>query len=478
MQLPLGLKARAGGRVRANSGVVLAATAVAAAGLLAQEPAAKKPAGPVSYSRDIRPILQRHCLGCHQPAVKQAELDLTSYEAFKGGGRKGPAFLAAAPAKSVVLAHLKGDAQPRMPFALPPLPDDQIELFRRWIAAGAKDDTPVEVRENAPVGTPPIYRLPPVITALAYSPDGSLLAVSGHRETLLHKADGSGLVARLVGLSDRIQSLVFAPDGKTLIAAGGTPARFGEVQWWNAGAAKLERSTTLTADTVFGASLAPDASRVAVGCADNTVRVFESATGKEILKTTHHENWVLGTAFGIDGKRLVTVGRDRAAKLTDAASGAFLENVNLLRGELSAVARHPRRDFVLLGGEERVPYLYMMDRPKAMKIADDTTLVRKFERQNGAIFALAFSADGTRIAVAGAAAEVPVYSVETGDRVATCQGHRAGIYALAFHPGGRELAAGGFDGQIRIYDIQSGRLIREFVPVPLEPAGRARASGE
>ena len=415
-----------------------------------------------SYFRDIRPILQRNCQGCHQPAMKQASgnLDLTTYEGFKVGGNKGPVF-------NRVVAYLKGEVQPRMPLGLPPLPDDQIDLVRRCIAAGAADDTPAEARDTV-AGKPPVYQLPPVITALAWAPDGSTLAVSGYREVLLHKPDGSGIVGRLVGISDRIQSLVFSPDGATLVAAGGTPARFGEVEIWDVAARKLLRSVTVSTDTVFGASLSPDGSKVAVGCADNTVRVIETTTGKELLKVGHHENWVLGTAFGIDGKRLVSVGRDRAAKLTDASSGAFIENVNLLRDQLTAVARHPRRDYVLIGGEERVPYLYMMDRPRAMKIADDTTLVRKFEAQSGPIFALAFNSDGSRIAVAGTSGEVPIYSTDTGERVATCTGRQAGIYAVAFRPDGEQLATGGFDGRVRICETKSGRVLKEFVPVPIE----------
>ena len=46
-----------------------------------------------------------------------------------------------------------------------------------------------------------------------------------------------------------------------------------------------------------------------------------------------------------------------------------------------------------------MPYLYTMDPPRALKIADDSTLIRKFEEQDGKIFALAFSPDGSRIAV-------------------------------------------------------------------------------
>ena len=104
-------------------------------------------------------------------------------------------------------------------------------------------------------------------------------------------------------------------------------------------------------------------------------------------------------------RNALSLRRDRAAKLIDAQSGAFLENVNLLRGELSAIARHPKKDLVVIGGEERYPYIYLLDRPRNMKIADDTTLVRKIERQDGAITTLDWSPDGTRIAVAGASAE-------------------------------------------------------------------------
>ncbi|PYT21503.1 MAG: hypothetical protein DMG57_38380, partial [Acidobacteria bacterium] len=232
--------------------------------LWAQKPAAAE----VSYFHEIRPVIQRNCQGCHQPAMKQGGLDLTRYETLAAGGNKGPAFKPGAPEESLILAFIKGERQPRMPFGSPALPDDQIESFQRWIAAGAKDDTPPEARETLAPDQPPVYHLPPVITALAYSPDGTLVAVSGYREVLLQKADGSGLAARLLGISDRIQSLQFSADGKTLVAAGGSPARFGEVQLWDVGTRKLKRSVTVSNDTVFGASISADGSRVAVGCAD------------------------------------------------------------------------------------------------------------------------------------------------------------------------------------------------------------------
>src|SRR6185503_773518 len=101
---------------------------------------------------------------------------------------------------------------------------------------------------------PPIYERPPVVTSLDFSPDGSLLAVAGFHEVLLWKGDGSQLVARLIGLSERIQTVRFSPDGKRLVACGGRPAQMGEVQIWDVAQRKLVVSAPVGFDTVYGAS--------------------------------------------------------------------------------------------------------------------------------------------------------------------------------------------------------------------------------
>jgi WD40 repeat protein/mono/diheme cytochrome c family protein len=422
----------------------------------------------ISYFRQIRPILQRQCQGCHQPASKQGELLLTSYEAFKAGGRSGPAFVAGQPEKSLVLAYLKGEKEPRMPLGGEPLNPEQIRLFQSWVAAGGADDTPEAAREKLVAGKAAVYQVAPLTTALAYSPDGSLLAVSAYREVVLQKSDGSGLVARLVGISDRIQSLAFSPDGKLLAAVGGTPARFGEVQLWDAASHELRRSVTVGNDTLFGASFSPDGSKLAFGGTENTIRVIAVDSGKELLKMTHHDNWVFGTIFSIDGKRLVSVGRDRAVKLIEAETGFFLENINSLRGELDCIARHPKKDWVVAGGEDRIPYLYTMNRPRALRVGEESTLVRQFDRQEGSILTVAFRPDGQRVAVGGAASQVNIYDTESGQRVTALSGHEGGIYTLQFHPKGDQIVTGGFDGTLRIYEAETGKLLKSFVPVPLE----------
>src|SRR5262245_39923054 len=93
-----------------------------------------------SYVRDVRPILDRNCTSCHQPASKQSELDLTAYATFQAGGKRGPAFVAGSPDQSLVIQFITAAQKPSMPLGKPPLAADDVAIIRDWIKAGARDD--------------------------------------------------------------------------------------------------------------------------------------------------------------------------------------------------------------------------------------------------------------------------------------------------------------------------------------------------
>src|SRR5262249_35826094 len=149
------------------------------------------------------------------------------------------------------------------------------------IAQGAKDDTPASARDAIDADHPPLYSAPPLTTALAFSPDGQTLAISGYREVLISRADGSGLIKRLGGQAQRIESLVFSPDGSVLGAVGGSPGRFGEVQFWDAKAYTLKNALRASYDTLYGGAFSPDGKTFAFGCADNSARIVAVEGAKE-----------------------------------------------------------------------------------------------------------------------------------------------------------------------------------------------------
>ncbi|MBS0264806.1 MAG: hypothetical protein JSS02_22920 [Planctomycetes bacterium] len=438
---------------------------------------AAEPTGPVSFYRQVRPILQRHCTGCHQPAKAGGKLVLTTYEGTKKGGEQGIGFEPGKPDESLLVDLISGD-KPEMPKNAPPLPKAQVELIRRWVQEGAKDDTPAEVQDTISPEHPPVYHSAPVISAVAYSPDGQLLAISGFREILIHKADGSGLVARLIGRSQSITSLAFSPDGKLLAATGGNPSLFGEVQFWNVAEKKLERSATVTADTLFGGRFSDDGSLFAFGGADNSTRILRVSDAEQIFKFDAHADWVMGTAFSVDGKHMITISRDRSMKLSIVETGQFVDNITsitpgALKGGLLALRRHPKKDELLIGGSDGEPKLYKMIRTQARQIGDDFNKLKGYQPMPGRIFALDFNADGSKFVAGsstGGTGTVRIYSTDDAKLLFELPGHSRGVFTVAFAPDGKHVVTGGFEGKIRIFNAENGQLEREFIPVTVTPA--------
>jgi WD40 repeat protein len=391
------------------------------------------------------------------------------------GGEGGAAVEPGKPDESSLVEQISGNP-PAMPKNAPPLSHKEIELIKRWIAEGAKDDTPPAAKDPIDQEHPPIYAAAPAISALAYSPDGNTLAVSGYREVLLHAPDGRSAaapLARLVGLSPRVESIAYAPDGKTLAVVGGQPGVFGEVQLWDTEKLRLTHSEIIAYDVLYGASFSPDGRLLGAGCADKNARLFDTETGKQRVKIEQHDDWCFGAAFSLDGSHVVTSSRDRHLKLMESATGSLIDNITsitpgVLGGPLYFVVRHPAKNEFLTGGDDGVPKLYQMHRTKGRQIGDDFNLLRNYEKVPGRLTCAAFSKDGTRVVVAGFGAEARIYQFDDGKPLAKLTGHRGGLYAVAFHPNGTQVATGGFDGQVRIYDAMSGNLITSFVPVPID----------
>jgi len=482
---------------------IMAALLLAVVSVNAEEAKPNK----VSFYSDVQPIFQGQCHGCHQPSKAKGGYVMTTFkQLLKGGESEEKALVPGKPDESHLITLITPiDGEAEMPQKGDPLPAEQIAMITRWVAEGATDDTPASAKQRYDKDNPPVYSLPPVISSIDYSPDGTLIAVAGYHEVLLHHTDGSGLAGRLIGLSERVQKVRFSSDGKKLAVAGGLPARSGEIQIWNVGSKKLSMSIPVEYDTVFGVSWSPDNSKVAVGLSDSTVRAFDVKSGEQVLFKDNHDDWVLDTVWNNKGDHLVSVGRDMAVKLTEVATQRFVDNITsitpgALKGGIHAITVHPKKEEVLVGGSDGVPQIFRLTRVTKRVIGDNSNLVRKFPPMPGRIFAVDFAPDGNKL-IAGSSyngtGSIHLYHsdydssvndelkkaferpLDGNSKKISAKYHTkevkllakvslgTSIYATAFSPDGATVAVGGADGVIRLYDGQALDLKRAFLSVPM-----------
>jgi WD40 repeat protein len=431
----------------------------------------------VSFHGEVLPILRANCVACHKPGKAKGGLDLTSHAALLKGGDEGQMIMAGDALGSRMFETICGD-EPEMPKDSEPLLAQEVELISRWITQGAIADAPVDTSTRRPAESP-IYRALPAIHALAFSPDGMVLAVPGRHEILLHQADGSGIVARLAGDSPRLESLAFSNDGKLLVASGGAVSEYGEVQVWDVAKRELVRSIKASNDAFYGVSISPDNQRVAVGCADKLVRVFDVHSGDEVMRCDNHLDWVFGSAFTNDGQRLATVSRDKAAKLIEIASGHLIDDINRSRDVLICLTRHPIDDLIATGGTEGKIRMFKME-PRGGRLAEgdnkEESFVREFEHMAFPIQTIAFSPDGKVVACGALNGDVRVFVTENGQRVTQIKTTHGPVFALAFRTDGKQIAVAGYDGTIRYFDAANGAAQKEFPSVPSLKIGVLNAS--
>ena len=199
--------------------------------------------------------------------------------------------------------------------------------------------------------------------------------------------------------------------------------------------------------------------------------------GKELMKFDNHGDWVLSTAFTVDGKRLLSGGRDRAMKLINVANGQFIDDINKLLESVLCMARHPTEDLVAYGGDLGTPRIYRISENQGRTAANnDVNMVREFERQPGPVCSIAYSADGNSIAVGNVDGEVRIYKTADGSRITTLKENQGAVFALKFHPGRNQLVTGGYDGKVRVFELPEGKLVTVFNPVPLKEGEKVAAA--
>jgi RNA polymerase sigma factor (sigma-70 family) len=308
----------------------------------------------------------------------------------------------------------------------------------------------------------------PARSVLAFSPDNRLLAAS-HVDIGLRVFDLTARKEKFrlpASKGQEIRSAAFGPGGKTLVTAGE-----GGVVLRDGSTGKEVRRFKGHEGTVQAVAFSPDGARLLTG-GEATVRLWTVRTGKQVKELLGHRAAVRAVAFSADGKRAASAGADDSVRVWDLASGTQKRR---FQPEAWALRFTPDGRALAAGGMHWPWPLHQWD----LKTGKDLCKVRTPQPRG----AVAFSSSGKALAVAENG-HIHLLEIASGKDLCPVAGHRGAVDALAFSPDGRSLATGGVDRRIRLWDTASGKELRVWAghagainALAFSPDGKTLASG-
>ena len=402
-----------------------------------------------SFNANVAPLLQQRCAGCHAAKVHMGGLSLDDYAGIMKGGSHGPAVIAGKAEDSRIILMLTAKITPSMPMDGTNLSPAEIDTIKAWIDAGAKPPAPGEAApQPASAAIPKIVpRVPvkPQIFDLAWRPDGTLIALAGFRQVRLVNPATKETVATLDGEADAVRALAFSRDSKLLAAAGGLPARKGEVKIWDVDSRKLVQTVAGHADCIYAVAFSPDGKSIATSSYDKLLKLWDVSSGKEIRTFKDHIDAVYALVFTPDGKRLVSGAADRTVKIWDAQTGERLYTLSEPQDGINAIAIDPTGERVAAGGLDKTIRVWKLGEKSG-------TLESSLIAHEDAILRLAWSPDGKTLISSSADGSIKILNAADLSEMGAIPAQTDWVYGLQFSPDGKRFAAGRFDGSLTFYN--------------------------
>lgn len=289
--------------------------------------------------------------------------------------------------------------------------------------------------------------------SLAYSPDGSILVSGGYPTARLWDVETGEELAVLTGLTHYAEDMAFSPDGSTLVC--GT---WGYIRRWDMASGKQLERWEVQENPILAIAYAPDGSVIATGGEDRLIVLSDAETGDQVRVLASHSDIITGLEYSPDGSMLASASKDRTIRLWDATTYEEIAVIEDLDNGVSQVAFSA--DGAVLMSLSRQGFVRLWDATTHRMIAT--------ARADATVAAL--SVDGHTLATGTTEHSITLWSVSDDYRdLSAAQqlvwpGHYTSVTGIAFRPDGNLVSCSGLryssnDSTIRLWDTASGEQL-------------------
>ncbi|MFI9275670.1 helix-turn-helix domain-containing protein [Kitasatospora sp. NPDC052896] len=308
------------------------------------------------------------------------------------------------------------------------------------------------------------------VNAVAFSPDGTLLATASSDGTLkLWTVADRRLEATLTGHGGSVKAVAFSPDGRTVVSGSSD----GTVRLWDV----ADRQPTVTlfghGGVVRTVAYSPDGRTVVSGGADRTVRVWDTASHTLLSTLTGHTDEVLAVACGPDGRTIASAGADQTVRIWDTTSHTLLSTLTGHTDEVLGLAFGPDGHTLASAGADRT-----------IRLWDPAghTLLATLTGHSDDVNSVAYADRGATLVSASGDGTVRLWDVASRRPVATLYGHTDYVQGVAVSSDGELLASAGFDQSAVLWDRGAAALtlhpFSEIWQSVVSPDGRTVAAAD